>query len=48
MPLSLDDREEWLQNITGHIQSQGLPTPNVEQSHLELAIKVHFRRISNC
>lgn len=41
-PLSLEEREQWLQNITGHIQNQGLSTPNVEQMHLELAIKARI------
>lgn len=41
--LSDDEQKEWLNNITSHIQSQGLPTPNVEIKHIELAIKVlHF------
>lgn len=39
-PLSIDEQKEWLSNITTHIQSQGLSTPNVEITHIELAIKV--------
>lgn len=39
-PLSVDEQKEWLNNITTHIQSQGLSTPNVEITHVELAIKV--------
>lgn len=40
LPLTVEEREEWLDSITTHIQSQGLPTTNVEISHIELAIKV--------
>lgn len=39
-PLSNEEQKEWLSNITSHIQSQGLSTPNVEIAHIELAIKV--------
>lgn len=39
-PLNIDEQKEWLDNITTHIQSQGLSTPNVEIVHIELAIKV--------
>lgn len=39
-PLGIDEQREWLSNITSHIQTQGLPTPNVEIAHIELAIKV--------
>lgn len=40
MPLGEAEREEWLDNITTHIQTQGLKTPNVEITHIERAIKV--------
>lgn len=40
MNLSDEEQKQWLSNITSHIQSQGLPSPNVEVSHIELAIKV--------
>lgn len=43
LPLPSGDREEWLQNITGHIQNQGLKTPIVEKEHLDLAIRVCIR-----
>lgn len=43
-PLSIDEQKEWLNNITTHIQSQGLSTPNVEIAHIELAIKVTPRK----
>lgn len=39
-PLSSEEQKEWLSNITSHIQTQGLSTPNVEIAHIELAIKV--------
>lgn len=39
-PLNVDEQKEWLNNITTHIQSQGLSTPNIEIAHIELAIKV--------
>lgn len=39
-PLPPSDQKEWLTNITSHIQSQGLSSPNVEKQHIELAIKV--------
>lgn len=35
-----EKREEWLDSITTHIQSQGLSATNAEISHIELAIKV--------
>lgn len=39
-PLGIEEQKDWLDNITTHIQSQGLSTPNVETAHIELAIKV--------
>lgn len=45
-PLSIDEQREWLSNITSHIQSQGLSTPNVEIAHIELAIKVCLLRMT--
>lgn len=43
--LSNEEQKKWLSNITSHIQSQGLPTPNVEIKHIELAIKVSCNSI---
>lgn len=40
MELNADEQKEWLNNITSHIQNQGLSTPNVEIKHIEVAIKV--------
>lgn len=40
--LPLDDpgeQEKWLENLTSHIQNQGLSIPNIEKHHIELAIK---------
>lgn len=46
-PLSQDERDEWLDRITTHIQSQGLTTPNIEVAHIELAINVSYIHIYN-
>lgn len=37
--LTPQEREEWIENITNHVQNQGLKSAKVEISHLELAIK---------
>lgn len=46
-PLSNEEQKEWLSNITSHIQTQGLSTPNVEIAHIELAIKVCIYNLPN-
>lgn len=34
-----DEQEKWLENLTAHIQNQGLLIPNIEKHNIELAIK---------
>ncbi|XP_058059346.1 DNA polymerase epsilon subunit 2 [Anopheles bellator] len=37
--LSESERKQWITNVANHVQSQNLPQPIVERTHIELAIK---------
>lgn len=39
LPIDDQEQEKWLEDLTSHIQNQGLTIPNIEKSNIELAIK---------